>query len=70
MNRVPSLLCRAARSASPPPAQPSASHLPCPGCRAAGASERADFQEHAQGLGAGPAGLLGFAESGIRAVSC
>lgn len=36
----------------------------------AGATDRADYQEHAQGLGAGPAGLLGFSESAIRAVSC
>lgn len=34
----------------------------------AGASEQAAFQEHAYGLGAGPGGLLGFAESGIHAV--
>lgn len=47
----------------------SASHAGCPRCcAAAGAAERADYQEHAWGLGAGPAGLLGFAESGIRAV--
>ncbi|KAL4853629.1 Tetratricopeptide repeat protein SKI3 [Chlorella vulgaris] len=32
-----------------------------------GASEQAAFQEHAYGLGAGPGGLLGFAESGIHA---
>lgn len=34
-----------------------------------GGKESADYQEHAHGLGAGPTGLLGFAESAVRAVS-
>jgi hypothetical protein len=37
---------------------------------AVGAKDLAEYQEHAHGLGAGPAGLLGFAESAIRTVSC